>query len=221
MNKIPISREFLSGKTFLTMKFIVIFMLTGICNAFAVSYGQNEKINIKAHNATLKEVVSMIENQSEYVFFYKSEEMANLQRFNLNEKEKTVKEILDILVQNTPLTYKISNQYIYLNKREKIIEPARQQQRNIVVKGLVLDADGNPLPGVTITVVGSTKGVITDYEGIYSIEVKPTDQLLFSFVGMESQTIQIESRTTINVVLKEKIDELEEVTIVAFGKQKK
>ena len=221
MNKIPISREFLSGKTFLTMKFIVIFMLTGICNAFAVSYGQNEKINIKAHNATLKEVVSMIENQSEYVFFYKSEEMANLQRFNLNEKDKTVKEILDILVQNTPLTYKISNQYIYLNKKENPIATIRSQQRNVVVKGLVLDADGNPLPGVTITVVGSTKGVITDSEGIYSIEVKPTDQLLFSFVGMESQTIKIDNRSTINVVLKEKIDELEEVTIVAFGKQKK
>lgn len=221
MNKIPISREFTPGKTFLTMKFIVIFMLLGMCNAFAVGYGQTEKITVKVHNATLKEVVSMIEDQSDYVFFYKSEEVGNLQRFNLNVSEKTVREILDMLIQNTSLTYKISNQYIYLNKKEKTIEIIRQQQRDIVVTGLVLDEKGNPLPGVTIIIEGSTKGVITDTDGNYSIEVKPTDKLIFSFIGLEPQTIDVNNQTKINVLLKEKVSELEEVTVVAFGKQKK
>ncbi|MDD4437319.1 MAG: TonB-dependent receptor [Tissierellia bacterium] len=220
MNKIPISREFLSGKTFLTMKFIVIFMLTGICNAFAVSYGQNEKINIKAHNATLKEVVSMIENQSEYVFFYKSEEMANLQRFNLNEKEKTVKEILDILVQNTPLTYKISNQYIYLNKREKIIEPARQQQRRII-NGKVKDEKGEAIIGANIKEHGTTNGTISDVDGNFRLQINEDGILHISYIGYLSQDISTSGKTLFEIVLIEDRQTLDELVVVGYGTQSK
>lgn len=94
-------------------------------------------------------------------------------------------------------------------------------QQTVTVSGTVTDAQGQPLPGVTITIVGTTRGVITDNDGTYSIEVKSSDKLAFSFVGMESQIIDIDNRTNINVEMKEKIDELEEVTVVAFGKQKK
>ncbi len=94
-----------------------------------------------------------------------------------------------------------------------------QQQSEI--KGKVTDEGGLPLPGVTITVVGTSRGVITDNDGTYSIEVAPADKLVFSFVGLESQIIDVGNQKTINVVMKEKIDELEEVTVVAFGKQKK
>ena len=95
-----------------------------------------------------------------------------------------------------------------------------QQQQNIV-KGRVTDKEGKPLPGVTIIVVGTTKGVITDNRGAYSIEVLSSDKLAFSFIGMESQIIEIGNRNTVNVEMSEKIDELEEVMVVAFGKQKK
>lgn len=106
------------------------------------------------------------------------------------------------------------------NKKEKASVTRYLQQRK-VIKGIVKDETGIPLPGVTITIVGSTKGVITDIDGNYSIDVNEGDQLLFSFVGLESQTIKVEDKSIINVTLEEKIDELEEVTIVAFAKQKK
>lgn len=93
--------------------------------------------------------------------------------------------------------------------------------QSITVRGIITDEKSDPLPGVTITVIGSTRGVISDVDGNYSIEVKPTDQLLFSFVGMESQTVSVENRAVLNVVLKEMVDELDEVTVVAFAKQKK
>lgn len=93
--------------------------------------------------------------------------------------------------------------------------------QDVTVKGIVTDAQGEPLPGVTITIVGSSKGVITDMDGIYSIEVKSTDQLTFSFVGMEDQTIPINGRSVINVTMQEKSELLDEVQVVAFGKQKK
>lgn len=94
------------------------------------------------------------------------------------------------------------------------------QDNLIQVKGTVTDGK-TALPGVSITVVGNTKGVVTDIEGNYSIEVKPTDKLTFSFIGFESQTVEVGARRQVSVVLQSKENSLEEVTVVAFGKQKK
>ena len=93
--------------------------------------------------------------------------------------------------------------------------------QNITVTGTVTDSENNPLPGVTITVVGSPRGVITDIEGNYSISVLPTDQLQFSFVGLETKVVPINNQRVLNVVLEERIDMLEEVTVVAFATQKR
>lgn len=94
-------------------------------------------------------------------------------------------------------------------------------QQNKQITGKVTDTNGEPLPGVTIIILGTTKGVITDNDGVFSIDAKPTDKLVFSFVGMEDITVDVGNKTVINVQMLEKIDELDEVTIVAFGKQKK
>jgi len=95
---------------------------------------------------------------------------------------------------------------------------AQTQQK---IRGKVTDQSGAPLPGVTITMVGTTRGVITDTDGSYSIDCKAGDKLVFSFIGMESQIIDVGNQSVINVKLLEKTQELEDVTVVAFGKQKK
>ena len=94
------------------------------------------------------------------------------------------------------------------------------QDTQKAVKGKVTDNTGASVPGATVTLIGSTRGVITDIDGKYAIEVSSSDKLLFSFVGLESQTIEVGNKTIIDVQLEQKIDELEAVTIVAFGKQK-
>lgn len=93
-------------------------------------------------------------------------------------------------------------------------------QQSKQVSGEITEAGtGNPLPGVNITVVGTTRGVISDADGRYSIQVNPSDKLVFSFIGMESQIIDVGDKTTINVQMTEISQELEEVTVVAFGQQ--
>lgn len=104
-------------------------------------------------------------------------------------------------------------------KRERVEIPAPMQQKKVT--GKVLDEFGDPLPGVAIQVKGSPRGVSTDIDGTYTIDVKSSDQLIFSFIGLDPQTIPVANKTEINVTLKLKADELDEVTVVAFAKQKK
>ena len=89
-----------------------------------------------------------------------------------------------------------------------------------IVRGEADDGT-TPLPGVTITIAGTTRGVITDTDGSYTIEANANDKLTFSFIGMESQTVDVGNRRVIDITLKAKTEELDDVTVVAFGKQKK
>ena len=94
-------------------------------------------------------------------------------------------------------------------------------QGDILVNGKVTDDQGILLDGVNITISGSGRGVITGADGEYTITAKRTDKLQFSFIGFETRVIEIGDSTILNVVLVKKRDELDDVTVVAFGKQKK
>lgn len=95
-----------------------------------------------------------------------------------------------------------------------------QQSRNIIT-GVVTDQSNNPVPGVTVQVVGKDGGVITDVDGKYSIEAEPNNQLRFQFLGMKTVTISVGNLTTHNITMMEDIELLDEVTVTAFATQKK
>ena len=112
----------------------------------------------------------------------------------------------------------LGQEYGVLETREVAMEVNQQQT---TIRGTVTDETGEPLAGVSIIIVGTTRGVMTDIDGTYTIDAKPEDKLHFSYIGMENQTVDIGNKRTIDVIMMEKIDELQEVTVVAFGKQKK
>ncbi|WP_369808822.1 SusC/RagA family TonB-linked outer membrane protein [Parabacteroides sp. Marseille-P3160] len=94
-------------------------------------------------------------------------------------------------------------------------------QKGTTISGKVVDNIGVPLAGVTVLVEGSPRGVMTDIDGSFSIEIDPGDRLVFSYIGMESQTIDTKGKTKLEVHLREKPNELDEVAVVAFATQKK
>lgn len=95
-------------------------------------------------------------------------------------------------------------------------------QQTKPVSGTVVDAStGGPIPGANVIVEGTSRGVVTDFNGIYVIEAAPDETLLFSFVGFVTQSVDVGDENTINVVLAPDEAALEEVVVVAFGKQKK
>lgn len=100
--------------------------------------------------------------------------------------------------------------------------PLYLSAQDSMVRGKVIEAETNePLPGVTIQIENSTRGVTTDIDGTFEIRAVSSEKLVFSFLGMESQTVNVGNKTYIEVTLKQAASELDEVTVVAFGKQKK
>lgn len=89
------------------------------------------------------------------------------------------------------------------------------------ITGKVTDGEGFPLPGVSVVIKGSSFGTITDVEGRYSVSANKGDQLVFSFIGMKPSEAKVGDQRVINVVLESTIQDLEEVTVIAYGQQKK
>src|SRR5690554_1591286 len=109
--------------------------------------------------------------------------------------------------------------YTQIAMAGKVKTASKQQQ--ITVTGIVSDENGEPLPGASIRVQGSTRGVTTDLDGSFFIDVQVTDILEISFIGYETMLIAVENNRKIDVSLELRALELDDVTIVAFAKQKK
>lgn len=190
----------------------------------AIAYSQKVQISLNLSNKTLKEAFKEIERNSEFVIFYYEGVVDANKRVKINVKKQTVDKILDQLFEGTDNAYNIVDKQIYITKKsgtEKAAKtlPATQQQKKIT--GKVVDQLGEPLPGVAIQVKGTPRGVTTDIDGSFSIDVKETDILIFTYLGMQEQEVPAANKKQLFVTLKEKTDELDEVTVVAFAKQKK
>jgi TonB-linked SusC/RagA family outer membrane protein len=95
------------------------------------------------------------------------------------------------------------------------------QQQEVTVSGKVIDDNGEPLPGATITVVGTMTGTITDIEGNYSITVPDGSVLVFSFIGYEPMRVAVDNRSQIDVTLQTDMSSLEEVVVVGYNTERK
>ena len=106
------------------------------------------------------------------------------------------------------------------NRMEPIV--GHVQQNGKKVKGKISDTGGDPLPGATVQIKGSTKGVIADVDGNFEFDgVKTNEILVVSYIGMETKELTYKGEGFLNIVMESKADQLEEVTVVAFAKQKK
>ena len=97
-----------------------------------------------------------------------------------------------------------------------------QQQDTKNVIGTVTDEAGEPIPGVSVLVKGTTKGITTDLDGNFSLpEVAPTDVLVFSFIGMKTVEIPVKNESRFNVAMQQNTVGVDEVVVVGFGAQKR
>ncbi|SHI95260.1 TonB-linked outer membrane protein, SusC/RagA family [Arenibacter nanhaiticus] len=226
LNKVchPIGIPKLSLKVKLTTTLFLLVLM----QIHANSYSQDTKISLKLNNVSVQSVLDEIESQTEFKFFLNTDFLDLSQKVSVNEKEKRISTILDKILTRTNIVYKVVGKHIVLKPDpSKLITPKTpnnsKQTTAIVqniVSGTVTDMEGNPLPGVSIIVVGTTKGVQSDFDGNYSIEVSRNDVIAFSYLGMKTQSFKIGDSNTINVILEDDVSTLEEVVLVGYGTSK-
>ncbi|MGV8091102.1 MAG: TonB-dependent receptor [Mangrovibacterium sp.] len=202
------------------MKLTLVLTMLFLLNANANTYSQGAKLDISIKQATLKELFEQIKSKSDYKFLYNNDMVNDELRIDVNIRGGSIEEILTEPLKRSNLTFKVIDKQIIVYSAAATEKPGNQPQKNMI-KGVITDPAGQPLPGATITISGTTRGVITDVDGSYTIEANPGEKLVFSFIGMETETVEVVAQSVINIQMKEKVDELTEVTVVAFGKQKK
>ncbi len=202
------------------MKATLFFIMLGISQVFAMNtYSQNTKLSLDLRNASIKDVLKQIEDQSDYYFIYDATVVDVNKKVSIESKNKLVQEILDEIFRGKDIIYRIKDRQIALTTSSLTLY---NQQQRLSVSGRVTDSSGAPVPGVSVIVEGTTIGTITDAEGRYSIkDIQKDANLLFSFVGMKSQVQPVLGRSVINIVLREETIGLEEVVAVGYGIQKK
>lgn len=207
------------------VKLLSFLLLVCFLNVSGRGYSQTADIRLSLKNISLSQALSEIQKQTDLTFFYSMDDIQDVKVQKIEFRNATLEEALNECLKGTELSFEIAHKGVIIKKDEKTFGESqvlvKVVQQNEWVKGMVSDEKGHPLPGVTITIVGTTRGVITDMDGSFSIEARSGEKLVFSFIGMESQIIDVSDQKVINVQLKEKTEELEDVTVVAFGKQKK
>ncbi|WP_276496760.1 TonB-dependent receptor [Pontibacter litorisediminis] len=182
------------------------------------AYGYSQGISISEHNASLKKIFRSISKQSSYLFLYNDELLQKAQPVTLDLKNATLERVLTACFQGQPLTYSLVENTIVV----KPAEAGPQRQAEVTVTGKVTDKDGVGLPGVTVVLKGTNKGAPTDSEGNFTITVPDGNgTLVFSYIGFQTQEVEINGRSSISVTLSEDTKSLEEVVIVGYGTQKK
>ncbi len=177
-------------------------------------YAQKIPIKIYGNNISIKDVIQQIENQSEYRFFYSDNYQALNKRITININSDDITEILNKVLKDSKITFEI------LENNGIALTP---ESRYFIVSGVVKDANTDePLPGVNISIKGTTKGYITNVDGEYSIEIERDSAILvFSYVGFIDEEKTVNSSTILNISLFQDIESLEEIVVVGYGIQKK
>ena len=207
------------GKILKIMKVLTFVMFVLVLQVSARSYSQNTKMSLNLQNTSIKQVLSNIEDQSEYRFLYSDSKINVERKVTVEFTNASVEDIIKNIFENSDIEYKIVGRQILLSPTVGSL-PATQQQKS--VSGKVTDSSRSPLPGVTVVVKGTTIGTITDANGVYSFSNVPANAILqFSFVGMNSKEIPVSGKKTIDATMEETPIGIDEVVVVGYGTQKK
>ena len=218
---LPFGRKCKINLSFKKMKLTLILTML-VFFTFGNSYSQR-KVTLHFEKATIQQVLKTLEDQTGHVFLYKDEIFDAGKKYSVDFTEEPFEEVLSSVCATAGVDYELkSNRQIILTEKGKEAAVTRITLQQRTVTGAVTDQSGQPLPGVTVIVKGTTIGTVTNADGNFTLAIpQGVETLQFSFVGMRTQEIPIEGRTTFTVVMEEEAIGIEEVIVVGYGTQKK
>ncbi|MDR2888060.1 MAG: SusC/RagA family TonB-linked outer membrane protein, partial [Bacteroidales bacterium] len=197
------------------MKLTSLFIFVTVFNVFGNTDFYGQTIDLDMKDVQLKDVISAIESQSEYFFLYSSKMIDVTSKVDILADSRNVAEVLNTLFRETDIDYNIKERQILLSKRES---PSLLTVQQNVITGTVVSSTGEPLPGVNVTIKGTTVGVMTDIDGKYTLAIPSGAAIItFSFIGMQPQEVTIGSQRQIDVTLSDAAVGLDEIVVTALG----
>ncbi|MEN8227275.1 MAG: SusC/RagA family TonB-linked outer membrane protein [Bacteroidota bacterium] len=208
------------------MKLTTILLLIATLQIFAKGvYSQYTELTLNMGETNVGQVLAEIENQSEFYFLFNQKLVDTDREVNIQLSHKKIGEILDLVFAETNTDYVVMDRQIVLSPKEYLTEVKAALQpgpQPATISGMVSDQNGEPLPGVSISVKGSVRGTITDAEGKYRIEVEDPQSavLIFSFIGYLFQEISTAGKSIIDVSMEVDAIGIDEVVVTALGIEK-
>lgn len=208
-------------KTLMCMKLTLVIIWAAMFQTFAgVTYSQTTTLSLNLKKAQVQTVLQQIEDRSDFYFLYSSSVVDVERTVDVEVNNARIGEVLNVLFNGSDVTYKVDGRQIVLSNKE--VYPNLNNQQQKPVSGQVTDTSGLPLPGVSVVVKGTTVGVVTDLDGKYSFNVPSSGTtLVFSFIGMKTQEIEVGNQSVINVTLSEDVVGVDEVVVIGYGSRAK
>jgi TonB-linked SusC/RagA family outer membrane protein len=217
----PVIKKLWATKTFRIMRLTMYVFILAVVQGYASnSYAQATKLNLALENSSIREVLLEIEDNSEFRFLYNSKMVDVDRSVSVEFSDLTINKAMDKLFKGTEVDYRVIDRQVVLFSENESFNNFDLQQRT--VSGTVTDLGGQPLPGVTVLIKGTTQGTVTNSNGEYALTAVPDNAILvYSFVGMRSQEILAEDQTIINVTMEQDVIGIEEVVAIGYGSVKK
>ena len=207
------------NKIWKIMKLTLIRLIGFMMTVSANSYSQKTRLDIQLSNTTIKGLFGYIEQNSEFVFLYRSEDLNTSKKLSIDIKNATIFQILDQVLKDEKVAYDVYERQIVIRKSTESAVTAQQPEKK-EISGKVSDSKDQPIPGVTVLAKGTTIGITTNLDGKYRFFVPSDTKIIsFSFVGLKTQEIEINGNNIINIKMFEETIGVDEVVIVGYIRQ--
>ena len=199
-------------------KMKTLLLLGVLLFGFTVS-AQSQKVSLDFKNERVEKVLASIKSQTGMSLVFSDQLVDVNRKVTMQLKDVTLKEALTRLLSGTNLTFEIRNNKIYFIEKKAVSQPGSRKKR---VTGVVKDVMGEPLIGANVVEKGrSTNGVITDFNGKFTLEVDESASLVVSYIGYLAQDIPTKGKGDFHIILKEDTNTLDEVVVTGYGDFKK
>ena len=205
-------------KKWINRTFIAMLCLIGLFPV-QLSAQNNRQININKQNVPFEEIVRDVESQTDYTFMFSTEIGRGIGRISVNVANASIKSLMDLLLAGKPYTYQIEGKVVILRVKS---QPAQSPgtQKPVKISGVVAEANGKPLPGAAVLVKGSQRGVVTDENGNFEIDVPlGQNRLVISFMGMKPQEVDITGKSSITIKLEDADMSIKQVVLTGIFKK--
>lgn len=195
----------------------MLFLLSNC--AIVMAQSPNKKISVTCKNEPLASALKKVEKASGYKVLFTYDEVQNY-KVTISAKGQEVSHVLKTIFDKLPFDYKFKGKYINVSKRERRILNISDgpEKGDHIVRGVVFDVHGSPIPGVLITVVGKHRGTTTNVEGVFGLDLQASKALVeFSFIGMKKKRVTLTSQSAyVKVTLEDESHELGETIITGY-----